>query len=101
VPSPNPATGGTLDDVAVTSASNAWAVGWTCVPGPSRPKSLIERWNGIAWKRVPSPNPAGTAALFSLAAATAPSAWAVRATGRRGAAHPKTFALRWNGATWQ
>jgi len=50
---------------------------------------------------VPSPNPAGTAALFSVAAASARSAWTVGATGRLVAAHPKTVALRWNGATWQ
>jgi hypothetical protein len=32
--------------VAATSASNAWAVGYT------NGKTLIERWNGTAWKRV-------------------------------------------------
>src|SRR5215469_4323942 len=101
VRSPNPASGGTLFGVAVTSASNAWAVGFTGVPGISRPKTVIERWNGIAWKRVPSPNPTSTAALFSVAAASARSAWAVGATGRLGGAKPKTVALRWNGATWQ
>jgi len=101
VRSPNPASGGTLDWVAVTSASDAWAVGFTGVPGPSRPKTLIERWNGIAWKRVPSPSPTGTAALFSVAAASARSAWAVGATGRLGGANPRTVALRWNGATWK
>jgi len=101
VPSPNPASGGTLSGVAVTSASNAWAVGWTGVPGMPRPKTLIERWNGIEWKRVPSPDPAGTAALFGVAAASARSAWAAGATGRLGGTNPSTVALRWNGATWK
>jgi hypothetical protein len=62
---------------------------------------VIERWNGIAWSRVPSPNPAGTAALFSVAAASVRSAWAVGATGRLGGAHPNVVALQWNGTTWK
>jgi hypothetical protein len=35
---------GGLSEVAATSASNAWAVGYTSS------KTLIERWNGTAWK---------------------------------------------------
>ena len=41
-----------LSGVTATSASNAWAVGAiTADPG----QTLIERWNGTAWMRVPSP----------------------------------------------
>jgi len=42
---------GTLNGVAATSARNAWAVGSTNTLEP-----LILRWNGTAWKQVPSPS---------------------------------------------
>ena len=46
VPAPALGEGRFLNAVAVVSASSAWAVG---INGPSR-KTLIERWNGTAWK---------------------------------------------------
>ena len=62
---------GGLSGVAATSASNAWAVGST-----GSPKALILRWNGTAWKQVPSPAPAGSR-LSGVAATSASNAWAV------------------------
>jgi hypothetical protein len=44
----------TLFSVTATSAGNAWAVG-SYRHGPAS-LSLVLRWNGHAWKRVPSPN---------------------------------------------
>ena len=44
--------------MAVTSASDAWAVGGT--GSYPRVKTLIVHWNGTAWRRVPSPSPAGS-----------------------------------------
>ena len=38
--------------MAATSASSAWAVG-----SAGSGKTLILRWNGTAWKQVPSPSP--------------------------------------------
>lgn len=101
VPSPNPAEGGTLLGVAVTSARNAWAVGFTSGPAQPRGKTVIEHWNGSRWKLVPSPSPTGTAYLFSVAAASARSAWAVGLSGGVLSAKPKTVTLHWNGTTWK
>ena len=102
VPSPSPAPSKGLADllngVAATSAGNAWAVGdisCGCGPGPS----LILRWNGTTWKRVPSP-PAGGAALRGVAATSARSAWAVGDT-MTGDTSFKTVILRWNGKAWK
>lgn len=59
VASPNLGTsfpGDVLDGIAATSATNAWAVGSYCATTacPAR-KTLVERWNGTAWKHVVSP----------------------------------------------
>src|SRR5690242_17760591 len=59
VPSPSPGPAG-LAAVAATSATDAWAVGSRLTPGGSY-RTLIEHWNGNAWKVEPSPNPAGGA----------------------------------------
>jgi hypothetical protein len=80
---------GTLSGVAATSASNAWAV------GSSGAKPLIVRWNGTAWKQVPSPAPANST-LSGVAATSATSAWAVGSTGTG-----KSLIERWNGTAWK
>ena len=78
VASPNPqgkTAEVTLDGVAATSASNAWAVGdYATVSGD---KSLILHWNGRAWKQVPSPNPGTVNELTSVAAVSTSNIWAV------------------------
>ncbi len=64
VSSPNVGTGtygNQLNAVAVVSASNVWAVGFS--PSPSGTplyiqQSLVEHWNGSNWSVVSSPNPA-------------------------------------------
>jgi len=53
-PSPGGAFGVTqLNGVAAASPASAWAVGFY---SGSVSRTLILRWNGRAWKRVPSPN---------------------------------------------
>jgi hypothetical protein len=81
-------TGG-LNAVAATSASNAWAVG-----SAGSGETLIERWNGRTWTRVPSPSPANSS-LTGVAATSASNAWAVGSAGSG-----KALIERWNGRTW-
>ena len=86
---------GYLEGVAATSASNAWAVGYTgSAARPDQAKTMIVRWNGTAWTRVPAPTPAGGAYLSGVAATSATSAWAVGATYTT----DQTLILRWNGS---
>jgi len=75
------------------SATSAWAVG--CTGG----NTLILRWNGTVWKRVPSPNPSPDHAqcLAGVSAASASDAWAVGYTDGGG----KTLIVRWNGIAWK
>jgi hypothetical protein len=86
VPSPNPPGSDTLDGVAVTSTTNAWAV------GQSGNRSLILHWNGKSWRQVPSPAGGN---LVSVAATSAANAWAV------GIAGGHMLLEHWNGRSWR
>ena len=100
VPSPSPAgNGADLSGVAATSTSRVWATGCSGCAFGGFAQSLIVRWNGTAWKQVPSPSPAGGGDLFGVAAVSASSAWAVGATDT--SAGSNTLIPRWNGKTWK
>jgi hypothetical protein len=79
VKSPDPFGWSVLNGVATTSTSNAWAVGFSFPAGPaSAALTLIEHWNGTAWRLVASPNPSSTRnVLNGVAATSASNAWAV------------------------
>jgi len=101
VPSPTPAGGAVLAGVAAISASSAWAVGSTGSEAGLKHKTVVLRWNGTAWTRVPSPTPAGGAVLFSVAATSGRNAWAVGQTGTYSSSNPRTADMHWNGTTWK
>src|SRR5205823_2852052 len=96
---PNPSPGSTgpyypeLRGVAATSSTNAWAVG-SYYNGTAE-LTLVEHWNGTAWKVQPSPNPGGTGLnnhnfLYGVAATSATNSWAVG-----------SVILHWNGKAWK
>jgi len=79
VTSPNPGGSSASDQltaVDATSSTNAWAVGWEN-SGTGTVSTVIERWNGTAWKGQPSPN-AGTVddELYGVAATSSSNAQA-------------------------
>jgi hypothetical protein len=78
VASPNPggqAHDNTLDAVAATSTTSAWAVGTYETGGG--PSNIVLHWNGHTWAHVNSPNPGTENGLFGVAATSASNAWAV------------------------
>ena len=77
--------------MTATSASNTRAVGYT----RNRYRTLIERWNGTAWKQVPSPTPGQFSQLVGVAATSASNAWAV------GSDLGTTIVQHWNGTIWK
>jgi hypothetical protein len=95
-----PGSSNGLGSVAVASCQ-AWAVG-DYTPSGGSPRTLIEHWNGTAWKQQPSPSPG--AAFNALNGATATSAsnvWAVgQDSNNAGGATSDTLAEHWNGTTW-
>jgi hypothetical protein len=98
-PSPRVAQG-TLNAVAVVSATDAWAVGGVVrLGGVSGGEvvsgsPLIERWNGTRWSVVPSPKISGD--LTDVAATSPRDAWAVGFVPRS----EKPLILHWDGRRW-
>jgi hypothetical protein len=99
IPSPGSSTN-TLSSVAVLSPHLAWAVGGYSSLGAGR--TLIERWDGTAWKQQASPNPGGRDSADGLAAVAASSpsdAWAVGGYSNLGPGG-KTLIEHWDGTSW-
>jgi hypothetical protein len=100
--SPNKsAIGDGLAAVAASSARDVWAVGSYNNPRGIQ-QTLIERWNGITWKLVPSPDPGGSAnsnEFTAVAASSASNAWAVGTYNSHGVPHP--LIAHWNGKAWR
>jgi hypothetical protein len=100
VASPNPggsANAASFAAVAATSATDAWAVGDYC--NGSAFKTLIEHWNGTAWKQVASPSPGKFPGLSGVAATSAVNAWAVGIYTAKSV--QKTLIEHWDGTAWK
>jgi hypothetical protein len=102
VPSPNSPPAATQNFLAGTTcvaAADCWAVGYyNAAPGVTH--TLVERWDGTAWSRVPSPN-AGTLQSNVLRGVTCVSAtdcWAVGYHDDDGI--HQALALHWDGSAW-
>jgi hypothetical protein len=104
VASPNPASATNwLRAVAAVSSHDVWAVGQQAPQGEGPQQTLIERWNGKAWRVVKSPN-AGTAGgvLIGIAVVNKDNIWAVGVS----SAFQTSFSWRtliehWNGRSWK
>jgi hypothetical protein len=84
--------------VSALSARNAWAVGY--YDKGIKSKTLIEHWNGTAWRRVHSPTPPADAELSAVAPTSPRNAWAVGSSNTEGPAH-RTLIEHWNGTAWR
>lgn len=100
VPSPNKSL---LDDseltgVAALSGNDVWAVGNYQVAFEYQWETLIEHWDGTAWRIVPSPNPSGSLITYltAVSAVSANDIWAV------GYSHNGARPLieHWDGTAW-
>jgi hypothetical protein len=88
-----------LFGVSVASSRGVWAVGVT-LPSGGPARTLVERWQGRAWRTVPSPDrPAESNFLNAVVALSASDAWAVGLS--RSAGGPaRTLILHWDGRRW-
>ncbi len=91
----------TLGGVSCPTATTCFAVGISASSTSER--TLVERWNGKTWAKVPSPNVAGHAinVLSNVACATATSCFAdgFSSTTLSGKG-TGSLMERWNGKTW-
>ena len=108
VTSPNVGSGtygNQFQAVAIVSASDAWAVGFS--PHPSGTplylrQTLIEHWNGNSWSIVPSPNPDGKTyvVLNGVDAVSASDVWAVGHSGDPSSIPLQTLTMHWDSTRW-
>jgi len=83
VKSPNPPgpPADVLDGIACTAASDCVAVGTggmlTPLGSTDGARTLVERWNGLAWAIVPSPSPSANSGLIQVTCSSAPYCVAV------------------------
>jgi hypothetical protein len=94
--------GTVFSSVSVTSGASAWAVG---LQGAAPFKPVALHWNGGAWKPVVLPKLPLTknvgAALGSVSATSAGSAWAAGDFIDMFAGAGPGFTLHWNGKSWR
>lgn len=90
-----------LEGAAARSATDVWVVGTQTGSGTNHGyRTLIEHWDGTAWKVVPSPNPPhGPAQLGGVAVLSPANAWAVG--WYKGPHALETLILHWNGTKWK
>jgi len=88
-----------LFGVSAASSGDVWAVGVALRPGGSA-RTLVERWQGRAWRTVPSPNrPSAGSFLNAVVALSASDAWAVGLS-RSPSGPARTLVLHWDGRRW-
>jgi hypothetical protein len=97
-PSPLPSGGGELRDVDATSASSAWAVGFTNSSNGNL--TLTDRWNGSGWSIVPSPSVSAQNHLLAVKALASGEAWAVGSHNVPGSLAFSTLTMRWRNGAW-
>ncbi len=89
-----------ISGVAATSPRNAWVVGYDEVAGSdyTDTRTVIEHWNGAAWKVQKGPNQntnIGLNQLSGVAATSSRNAWAV------GTPINGSEIQHWNGSAWK
>ncbi|HUS14263.1 MAG TPA: hypothetical protein VM536_04505, partial [Chloroflexia bacterium] len=101
VSSPNGVgTDNQLSGTSAVSATEVWAVGfYTGTNGLAQ--TLTERWDGVSWTIVPSPN-AGTGDnyLQAVSARATDDVWAVGQYRPTPGANLQTLILHWTGSAW-
>ncbi len=100
VPSPDGSAAGDdfLSDVACTSASDCWAVGYYFEGATGH--ALFEHWDGNAWSLVAPPDPGvgNSNLLQSVACNSSTDCWAVGISTTPGNQH--TLFQHWDGVSW-
>jgi hypothetical protein len=101
VPGNTPGGDASLLGVTFSWTNNIWAVGITnptrCSNGGPQCQTLIEHWNGVRWKVLPSPNPPSDYLnlLWGISAVSRTDIWAVGTTD-----YGSTLIVHWNGTSW-
>ena len=96
------ATTSALNAVTAISAKNVWAAGEdNANEAATGGSTLVEHWNGTAWRIFKSPTPGGDPSLSGVAARSASDVYAVGTNLPSVNGGPEqAMILRWNGTKW-
>jgi hypothetical protein len=89
-----------LNGVTEVAPGDGWAVGTVADPSSFASRTLAYHWNGTAWTRFPTPDPAGPAQtneLNAVAGRSASDVWAVGGDNYEAV----SLVLHWNGSAWR
>ena len=90
VPLPRARVAASLSSVSGSGADDVWAVGtWGATPYRGGVPTLVEHWDGSAWRRIPSPHGV-LDGLKTVAVRTSTDVWAAFTHGL----------IHWDGASW-
>ena len=90
-----------LNGVTEPALGNGWAVGTVSDTSSLASQTLAVHWDGTAWTRSPTPDPAGPALPNQLNAVAARAVGDVWAVGGDGYNPARSLVLHWNGGTWR
>jgi hypothetical protein len=104
VASPDIGTGTNgLSGVTCASSTECWAVGSYAIPAGCCTQTLIEKWDGMSWAVVGSPNETfsdGNAEPNALSGVTCTSTSTCWAVGSDDPLYGQTLVEQWSGASW-
>lgn len=101
VQTPNVGSGDNdLVSVSALSSTDVWAAGISNPTPTAQMRTLIEHWNGNAWKAVTSPSPGQLSGLGDVKAVSPNDVWAVGAYFNH-AGNQQTLVEHWNGKAWK
>src|SRR5215472_11780251 len=89
-----------LNGVAEAAPGDGWAVGTVSDLSSSASRTLAYHWDGTAWTRSPTPDPAGPSLPNQLDAVAARAADDVWAAGYDNYPGEVSLVLHWNGTAW-
>ncbi len=98
VPSPNTVLPiNALSSIALSSSTDAWAVGTAQNEAKQEQSPIVEYWNGEYWQLVSTPALAGGGSLADVVSLAPDNAWAV---GEMMTSSPQALIEHWNGHEW-
>jgi hypothetical protein len=89
---------GSMNAVAASSASNAWAVGNSISGVTVTP--LAMRWNGTTWRRTPIDDGHANVELTAISTSGPKNAWAIGQLINRSDLSTTSYLFHWNGRRW-
>jgi hypothetical protein len=89
-----------LNGVTEIASNDGWAVGSVSDLSSLASQTLAFHWNGTAWLRFPTPNPAGSSQGNQLNAVAARASNDIWAAGGDGGYPEASLVEHWNGTAW-